>query len=69
MFRLFLAAFISATASAFVSMARMSNSRVSLSMAMSDLPGAIAPLGFFDPVGILVLSLLNKTTLTFNIIS
>lgn len=52
-FRTFIALVIATTAVAFIAPMTRRVSRVStLSMSeVTDLPGAVAPLGFFDPVG------------------
>jgi hypothetical protein len=50
-FRAIITATVVACAMGFAPSSRLSTSRVTLSMGMEDLPGAIAPLGFFDPVG------------------
>lgn len=51
-FRAFIALVIATTAVAYIAPMTRRVSRVSsLSMSVTDLPGAVAPLGFFDPVG------------------
>ena len=50
-FRAIITATVVALALGFAPLSRVSNSRVSLFMGMEDLPGAVSPLGFFDPAG------------------
>jgi len=51
-FRAFIVLTVAASAVAFAPSARRVSRGLSLTMSdMTELPGAVAPLGFFDPVG------------------